>query len=219
MIVGDQPLLFYLEILIRSVIIYGYFFLLLRWIGRRAKSGLSIIEVILIVALGSAVGDGTFYPEVPILHALLVITLVALFNQGLQYAIQQHEPFRHWVEGRPLAVLRDGVLLPDHIDEAGFEEHDIKEMLRVAGVCNLGQLALVVLEPNSELSVYRRSEPVPGLCILPRYIASRTDDTQKTAEHGLCCRNCASEEIDGKACGNCGETGTQAKTIALYELN
>ncbi len=218
MIVGDQPLLFYLEILIRSAIIYGYFFLLLRWIGRRAKSGLSIIEVILIVALGSAVGDGTFYPEVPILHALLVITLVTLFNQGLQYGIQQHEPFRHWVEGRPLAVLRDGVLLPDHIDKAGFEEHDIKEMLRVAGVCNLGQLALVVLEPSSELSVYRRSEPAPGLCILPRYIAEQIGDTEVSDNHGVCCRNCASEALDGETCSNCGETGTTARTMALYEL-
>lgn len=189
---GDQSVWFYAEIVLRTSVIYLYFFLLLRWIGRRAKSGLSLIEVILIVALGSAVGDGTFYPQVPLAHALLVITLVVLTNRGAQYFIQQHEPFRHWVEGKPLVVLRDGVLVSDSIERAGFEEHDIREMLRGEGICNLGQVRLAIIEPSSRLSLFLADDPMAGLSILPE---------EAEGMHG--------EPVGESCCNNCGTPWTQ----------
>ena len=43
---------------------------MLRWIGSRTIAQLSTVEFLLVIALGSAVGDSMFYAEVPLLHAL-----------------------------------------------------------------------------------------------------------------------------------------------------
>lgn len=68
MIIGDEPPTFLLEIIIRTVIIYAHTLALLRWLGSRAIGQLSTVEFLLVIALGSAVGDAMFYPDVPLLH-------------------------------------------------------------------------------------------------------------------------------------------------------
>ena len=54
MFLGDAPALFYAEILVRTVIIYGYTLLLIRWIGGRSVAQLSMVDTLLVIALGSA---------------------------------------------------------------------------------------------------------------------------------------------------------------------
>ncbi len=76
MFLGDAPPLFFLEILVRTLLIYGYTIVLIRWIGGRGVAQLSMVELLLVITLGSAVGDVTFYPDVPLLHAMAVITIV-----------------------------------------------------------------------------------------------------------------------------------------------
>jgi uncharacterized membrane protein YcaP (DUF421 family) len=76
MLWGDEPPLFLLEIVFRTMVIYGYTMALMRWLGSRTIGQLSSIEFLLVIALGSAVGDAMFYPDVPLLHAIAVITVV-----------------------------------------------------------------------------------------------------------------------------------------------
>ena len=83
MFVGDHPALFYLEIVVRTGIIYLYTLLLLRWIGSRSVAQLSMVDFLLVIALGSAVGDAPFYPDVPLLAAMAVITTVIGINKGI----------------------------------------------------------------------------------------------------------------------------------------
>lgn len=66
---GEDPPLFYLEIVFRILVIWIWTMVLLRWIGGRSISQLSVVEFLLVIALGSAVGDAMFYPEVPLAHA------------------------------------------------------------------------------------------------------------------------------------------------------
>ncbi|MDP3264688.1 MAG: hypothetical protein U1E06_13565 [Tabrizicola sp.] len=53
--------------MIRTLIIYAYSLLLIRWIGGRGVAQMSVVEFLLVVALGSAVGDAMFYGDVPLL--------------------------------------------------------------------------------------------------------------------------------------------------------
>ena len=76
MFFGMQPPLFYLEIAVRTLVIYAWGLLLLRWLGSRTIGQLSTVEFLLVIALGSAVGDPMFYPDVPVFYGMAVITVV-----------------------------------------------------------------------------------------------------------------------------------------------
>src|SRR5690554_6556605 len=113
MFLGTAPALFYLEIAFRTCVVYAYAILLIRWVGGRGIAQMSTVEFLLVIALGSAVGDAMFYPEVPLFHAMLVITVVVLINKGLDTLIYHYAAMEKAIDGQTGEVVRDGVIVTD----------------------------------------------------------------------------------------------------------
>lgn len=167
MLFGTEPALFYLEIAVRTGIVYGYTLLLVRWIGSRSLAQLSIVEFLLVVALGSAVGDPLFYPEVPLLHAILAITLVVLINKLIDHVLLRSRRAQRILDGVPVEVIREARIRVDQAARRNTAPAEIFEQLRLRGIHNLGEVEVAYIEPNGEISLFRKVPPVPGLPIVP----------------------------------------------------
>lgn len=167
MFLGDHPPLFYAEILFRTLLIYVYALLMIRWIGGRGVAQLSMVEFLLVIALGSAVGDAMFYPDVPLLAAMSVITIVVALNKFLDRLIVRFDRAKRLIDGRPVTLVMDGRILPDACAHREIGLTEIHAMLRLAGIANLGELRAAYLEAGGGLSVFRRDTPQPGLSLLP----------------------------------------------------
>lgn len=208
MFLGDEPPLFFLEILFRTVVIYAYTFLLVRWIGGRTVAQLSMVEFLLVIALGSAVGDPLFQPDVPLLHAMLVITVVVLINKGLDTLMLRHGRIQRAIDGVPVEVIRDGRLQIDNFTSRGIARAELMEQLRLAGISNLGAVAHAFVEANGSLSVFRRARPVAGLPIVPPAEIEPPVCTRPPAAPGatrLCCARCGALRADAATvCRHCG---------------
>lgn len=209
MFLGDAPPLFFLEIAFRTVLILLWTAALLRWIGGRSISQLSIIEFLLVIALGSAVGDAMFYPEVPLLHAMLVILVVILADKAMDLAMRRSPRAKEIIDGRPVEVLRNGRILTGGLTDRGIGPTELAEMLRTHRVENLGQVRLAYLEPSGVVSVFPARDPRPGLCIVPP--PDIDAPAPLTAGDTPCCITCGSQarQADG-CCGDCGGDGWTA---------
>ncbi len=206
---GDQPALFYLEIVFRSAIGYLYCFILIRLLSGRALAQISMTDLVLVIALGSAVGDMAFYADVPILHALLVITVVVLLTKGLDRSIHHWEFAKRLLENVPVVLVRDGVIDKHSAARRDLNPLEVMERLRLKGVRNLGEVEWAFLEPDGSVSLFRHEVPRPGLSIVPPH------DVDPPIEHLIeatpgeprCCRACgqlAGAEEAAEECGNCG---------------
>lgn len=212
MFVGDHPPLFYLEVLFRTLLIYSYTLTLIRWIGGRSVAQLSMTDMLLVIALGSAVGDATFYPDVPLFEAMLVITAIVLFNKLLDTLAARSKTANRLIDGRAIIVVRDGCINIAGRDAGDLSMAEVKSMLRKEGVANLGQVEMAFLEEGGGVSVFCRREPAPGLSLLPpedllQEMSLRVPG--KPAEGQLCCTECgnlrqAAEPRPDQTCGNCG---------------
>ncbi|MDT1063964.1 DUF421 domain-containing protein [Paracoccus sp. CPCC 101403] len=163
---GEQDPLFLAEILFRTCIIYFYTLALMRWIGGRSIAQLSIVEFLLVIAIGSAVGDSLFYPDVPLIPAMLAILLVVLANKLVDLAIMQSSRLTRFFEGSPQVVVIEGRVDRHKIRSRGIGEHELYMKLRDKGVDDLSQVLLAVLETNGTVSVLVRSRsevPATGL--------------------------------------------------------
>lgn len=172
MILGDQPPLFLAEILFRIAVIWPWTMLLLRWIGGRSISQLSLVEFLLVIALGSAVGDSLFYPDVPLVHAMLVIFVIIAIDKLVDQAIRLFRPAKGIFDGQPVEVLRDGVI---HMSARGTRQIgnlELMELLRLKGVENLGSVRCAYMETSGALSVFAADPPRPGLRIVPPVVTS-----------------------------------------------
>lgn len=176
LLLGDEPPLFLLEIILRTLVVYIYALVLLHWLGSRAIGQLSTIEFLLVIALGSAVGDPMFQPEIPLIHSMLVITVVVLANKGLDLLIQRSTAAESLIDGRPVEAVRDGELSPDFLKRQPLTENELFQGLRSAGIRNLGELELAYVESDGTVTVFRAKTPKDGLAIVPPPNLLRLDD-------------------------------------------
>ena len=204
MLLGDEPPLFLLEIVVRTVIVYVYALLLLRWLGSRTIGQLSTVEFLLVIALGSAVGDAMFYPDVPLLHALLVVTVVVLANKGLDMLIARSKHAERTIDGEPEEVMRDGVICKEFLSSTSLGVSELFQQLREKGVEHLGQIAHAYIEADGRLSVFRnKADDRPGLPIMPPW---ELQPPQQATEGTLACMQCGTLADHAQTCPHCGES-------------
>lgn len=164
---GDYPPLYFAEIAFRVAVIYAYTLLLIRWIGPRSVAQLSLVELLLVIALGSAVGDAMFYDDVPLLVAMLVITLVVAINKLLDRLVVKSDRAARMIDGQPTRMVSDGAIDWQGMHHRNLGASEVKAMLRCEGITNLGQVAGAYMEASGGLSVFRATPPQPGLAIFP----------------------------------------------------
>ena len=207
MFFGDEPPLFLLEILIRTSIIYVYTLVLLRWLGSRTIGQLSTIEFLLVIALGSAVGDAMFYPDVPLIHALAVITVVVVANKALDFVIDRSERAERLIDGRPIEAIRDGVVSREFMDGNTLSRAELFQQLREHGVEHLGQIALAYLETDGRLTVFKAGDEKPGLPIVPPWEIAAPAEIKPGDGGGepAACKKCGRlEKSASDRCPHCG---------------
>ena len=112
-----------------------------------------IVEFLLVIAIGSAVGDSLFYPDVPLIPAMLAILLVVLFNKAVDQMILRSDRMTRVLEGEPQIVVTDGRLHYDRLRSQGISMSELFMKLRDKGVTDLSEVHLAVLEPNGMPSV------------------------------------------------------------------
>lgn len=206
MLIGDEPPFYLIEIVVRTAIIYLYTLGLLRWLGSRTIGQLSTVEFLLVIALGSAVGDAMFYPDVPLIHALLVVTLVVLANKGLDVLIARFKTAERVIDGQAEEVLRDGVLSLGFLKSTSMGPNEVFQEMRERGVEHLGQVARAYIESDGGMTIFLAKNPVPGLSIVPPWEIERPTEFR------------ASETVELSvtlACMRCGKTAQANSTMQL----
>lgn len=98
------------EIAFRTIITYVYALILLRFISRRGFGTLSLFEIIIIVALGSAVGDPMINPDMPLIRGFVVITIVILVMRATVFIVSKSSRAENVIEGTAGRIVYDRLL-------------------------------------------------------------------------------------------------------------
>jgi uncharacterized membrane protein YcaP (DUF421 family) len=199
MFLGDLPPLFLLEIVFRTAFLFLYTLLMIRVVGKRGLSQLTPFELTIIIALGSAVGDPMFYPDVPLLHGMVVITVVVALQRNLIYLVHRSDRVESFVEGEPAQMVVDGRLELKCMEHERFSRDELFSSLRLERVEHLGQVKCAYLEDSGQLSafLFTPRETRPGLPIIPPW---------ELAEPQSFASGTAAPETAVFACNTCGNT-------------
>jgi uncharacterized membrane protein YcaP (DUF421 family) len=165
---GDLTVELVIEIVLRTAVMYLYTLALVRVLGKRGLGQLSPFELVIIVALGSAVGDPMFYTDVPVAHGIIVITAVVALERTLVKLTERHKEVERLIESVPVLLVRDGVLLADALNQEDLSQNEVFMGLRDKGVEYLGEVRRAYLEPSGHISVFKEKTPATmGASVLP----------------------------------------------------
>lgn len=165
----DLPLLFVAEVALRALFAYVAVFLFLKISGRRGIRQLSLFELVVILTLGSAAGDGSFNEDEPLLPILAVFVTLLLLYRVTMWAMAQNPGLANWMEGKPITIIKDGLYELNSLDRLNISSDEFFMELRQQGVEHLGQVRLGIVETDGDVSLYyfEPDNVRPGLSALP----------------------------------------------------
>ena len=169
MLVGDFSWAFTLEIVLRTVIMYTYTLAVVRILGKRGLGHLSPFELVIIVALGSAVGDPMFYADVPLAHGIIVITVVVALQRVLQELTERSPRVEAILESKARLLVNAGVVDEEALEREDLSETELFSALREREVEHLGEVRLAYLEPSGVITVFKVDDggAIRGRSVLP----------------------------------------------------
>lgn len=204
----DVSGLLLLELVFRTGVIFLWLLFLLRMTGKRGLAQLSPLEFAIVIALGSAAGDPMLYTEVPLLQAMLVLTVVVGLQRGVSRLMNRSRKLETFVDEVPMELMRDGVILDAALRRSQLSREDLFERLRPEGVEQLGQVRRVYLEQGGHLSVFLlpEGEVRPGLPIVPPWDLEAPPTVPADFTGLVACRTCDRVQrgaADPCVCGHC----------------
>jgi uncharacterized membrane protein YcaP (DUF421 family) len=199
MFIGDLPVYFLLEIVFRTLIMYSYTIILLRILGKRGMGQLSTLEVAIIICFGTAIGDPMLAANVPILHGIVAVTVVAFFQIYFERLINKNKKVEAYMEGEPRLMVDNGVIQWECMVHENISKEDLFRSLRGKEVEHLGQVHKALFEISGQISVlFQPPKKVrPGLTVLPENTLPKS---------ALLKADEAVEEPGSYSCNNCGNT-------------
>lgn len=190
--ISDQaPAGFLWEVLVRSIFAFVLTIGALRLTGKRGVRQLSLFEFGLILVLGSAAGDATFYHDVPLAYVVVVFAVVMVLYVLSNYLIDKFPRVERLLEGKPELIIIEGQINLPAFNEASLTAQELFGQLRQYQVEHLGQVRRLYLEATGEVSVYffEPADERPGLPIWPE---NYRNPIRQFAEAGnYACHACA----------------------------
>ena len=196
------------EIGVRTVIMFLVLILILKLISKRGVKQLSVFELAILIALGSATGDPMFYHYVPVTYGIVVLLVIIFLYKIITTLTAKSKKLELILEGKPVCILTNGRINYKNYQKVGLPYDKFFAELRLKNVAHLGQVKKAYLETSGEMSIYmfEDEEVCSGLPIYPELIENPMGKI---------------ENLDNYACIYCGNIQpiNDAKTVCTICAN
>ena len=133
--------------------IYLFLVMLLRLFGRREMAQLTMIDLIVVLILGSAVETAMIHGNLTLPAGLTSAATLLALNKLMTLAFLRSDRLRHLVGGGPVLLVHDGTLVTEHLTRVGMTAVDVAEAIRGRGFDDLREVKYAVLETDGEVTV------------------------------------------------------------------
>jgi len=147
-----------IAVVARTTLIFLFTYFTIRILGKKSLSQFTIVDVLLIIALGSAVGDVMIYGErtIPIIIALIAIMTVAFLIKSIDSLIINHPSIEKLAKGEPTVLVVDGKVDDVALSKEDMTLEELSSLLRENGYDKVTKLKQVVLETDGHISVLEK---------------------------------------------------------------
>jgi len=124
----------------------------LRIFGRRQMGQLTILDLAIILLLGSAVETAMIAANTSLAAGLASAVTLLAANRLLHFIVCRSRRLRRAVLGSPVLLIHNGHLIEEHLKKAGLVEADVLEAIRERGYCEVDELRYAVMEVDGSIN-------------------------------------------------------------------
>ena len=136
-----------------TLVIYAFLLALLRAVGRRQLAELTVVDLVVVLVLGSAVETAMIRGDTSLAAGLVSAGTLIAANRLLALAMLRSKRFRHFVGGGPRLLVHRGRILDENLRRSSLSRDDLAAALRGRGFEQLGDIRFAVLETDGTVTV------------------------------------------------------------------
>ena len=141
-----------MDIVLRSVVVFAFVYLLTRVIGRRELSQMQPFDIVLLVVIGDLIAQGVTQSDTSVTGALLTTATFAVLAIGVSYLAYRFRRLRPLLEGEPIVIVEDGKVIEPNLRRERLTIDDVLEEARQQGIASLAEVRWAVLETSGRIS-------------------------------------------------------------------
>lgn len=143
----------FIDIVLRSVVIYIFIIVGIRLLGKRELSQLSIVDLVFVLLISNAVQNAMIGSNTSIIGGLVAAASLFIANQALGFLMLRSKKAQSFLEGSPIMLIYHGRIITKHLKKAGITDLELEEAIREHGVEKATNVDLAVLETDGNISV------------------------------------------------------------------
>lgn len=158
-------------ILLRTVLMYLFVFLILRLMGKREIGKLSVFDLVISIMIAEIAVIAIEDPHKSLFNTAAPIFLLVLIQIGMALLSLKSRKVRILFDGKPSVLISNGHLNREEMRKQRYNLDDLMTQLRENQITSIEEVELAVLEPTGKLSVISKNDH--------GFLAHKqTDDTQ-----------------------------------------
>jgi uncharacterized membrane protein YcaP (DUF421 family) len=159
----------YLDIVLRTVVVYAFLLLGVRLSGKREIGQLMPFEFVLLLVLSNAVQNAMVGPNTSLGGGLVAAGTLLVLTHVLHVVGRRNSAFRRRLVGSPTTLIRHGHVLHQNLDHEQLSDEELAQTLREHEVASPSEVELAMLEVDGAVSVIRKKENHD----FPHYVKTR----------------------------------------------
>lgn len=141
-----------LSVIIRTAIIATLVFVIVKWLGGKGIGQLSPFGLLIVVGLGTAIGDPMIYKEISIPQAMAAVIIAVIFFKVIDYLTLKSRRFRESIEPKPILLVEHGSIVNEGLKKAKMDMAEFEAEMRLSGLEDASEIKYARLESNGKIS-------------------------------------------------------------------
>lgn len=161
-------------IFVRTLIIYICVMFAMRFMGKRQLGELAPHELVITILISSVATIPLQSNDTPLSSSIIPIAMLISFEILQSVLSMKSLKFRYFMQGRPIFIIKNGVLQQKAFKKLRLSLDDIIDALRQQEVFDINEVENAIIETNGALSVQKKAQYDT---ITPNTIGLKVKDT------------------------------------------
>ena len=144
------------SVILRTLIVTLLVLTIIRWLGNKGIGQLNSFELLIIIGIGSIIGDPMVYTEeISIPQAISAVVIIVVIFKGIDYVTSRSKRFTRILIAQPVQLVKDGEYVVSGLKKARISDDEFKSLMRLNGIKKLEEVKESYLEMNGQVSFIR----------------------------------------------------------------
>jgi uncharacterized membrane protein YcaP (DUF421 family) len=141
-------------------LIIGFFllFIIVKFVGKKIINQITPFTFIAAIVLGELLGNALYDHQIGVLYIIYSMALWGILLFIVEYLGQKSLLFRGIFEGKPAALIKNGVVDREELRKNRMNINQLQSLLRQSETFSIREVAFCYLEANGSISILKKSQ-------------------------------------------------------------